>query len=251
MDASIVIPVYGREELTDQVLRDLGKAAEDVILVDNLGTYIPKVAVRELLAPGTNLGWAGGCNRGVEAARKYAPEYYCILNNDVRLSPQFITGLIAGARAVGAAVIGPQYDHNWHHQRGQYLGHASNYIPHPRERLVPFVDGTCLMLSAACLDQIGVLLDAVHWPVYGWGCDKDLCLRVRDSGGKVFVTERSYLNHLGRETVQHIDTFSEAPAELENDRGMRIKHGGEWQDRLFRGFDHLSRFGDTQLRLET
>ncbi len=63
------------------------------------------------------------------------------------------------------------------------------------------------------------------------------------------VTERSYLNHIGRATVRMDPWFSEAAAELENNEGMHKKYGPHWEDILYSGFPDLVRNGDSQDRL--
>jgi hypothetical protein len=153
---------------------------------------------------------------------------------------------LANAADSGAAIVGPLYDHNWPHQRGDHRGPAAEYVPRAVERNVPFVDGTAMLVGAAWLGQG---LDAGTWPCFGWGCDKDLCMRVRSAGGQVVVTERSYLNHIGRGTAALDPQFSEAAAEEEHDEGMRRKYGQGWDDRLYAGFPMLNRHGDTQDRL--
>jgi GT2 family glycosyltransferase len=145
-------------------------------------------------------------------------------------------------------VVGPLYDHNWPHQRGAYLGEASHYPARAADRLVPFVDGTCLLVRRAVFRAVG-FLDELRWPKYGWGCDKDYALRVRAAGGSVWVTERSYLNHLARQTALTFSDFSEPKAERENDQGMIEKWGPAWRELLYSGFPDVPRLGLVQERL--
>jgi len=50
------------------------------------------------------------------------------------------------------------------------------------------------------------------------------------------VTERSFLNHLGRQTVSQQPGYDEAEAEVENDAGMAAKWGAAWRDVLYGTF---------------
>jgi GT2 family glycosyltransferase len=93
------------------------------------------------------------------------------------------------------------------------------------------------------------MLDERTWPRYGWGCDKDYALRVRQDGGEVRATERAYLNHLGRKTAAKAQWYDEREAEEENNTGMSAKWGPGWRDTLYAGFDGLARDGIVQLRL--
>jgi GT2 family glycosyltransferase len=63
----IIVPVYGRHDLTAAVLSDLARerAAFDVWFVDNQGDFDTEGRSVEVLTPNRNLGWAGGCNYGV------------------------------------------------------------------------------------------------------------------------------------------------------------------------------------------
>lgn len=247
---AVIIPVYGRPDLTDALLSDL--AAEEfrpaVYIVDNAGDYVPPVDVEDILVPGTNLGWAGGSNLGLQRARRIDHSAYLLLNNDVRLSPAFVTGLVDAWLTTKAGLLGPVYDHNWPHQRCGYSGKAAGYDANSADRLVPFVDGTCMLIPAGTLELVG-LLDCDTWPRFGWGCDKDYALRVRSAGGKVWVTQRAYLNHFARGTAAGLPGYSEEEAEAENDFGMSAKWGPEWEERLYEGFGDACRHGLVQSRL--
>jgi hypothetical protein len=119
--------------------------------------------------------------------------------------------------------------------------------PEVLARGVPFLDGTCLLVPHDTLLRVG-FVDEHTWPRYGWGCDKDYALRVRHCGGTVAVTERSFLNHLGRQTASQQPSYDETEAEAENDAGMAAKWGTDWQDVLYGTF-HVPRAGLAQLRL--
>jgi GT2 family glycosyltransferase len=248
----VIICAYGRDDLTLQTLTDLGQSGigHKVCIVDNQGSFTPPVGNKvQVIRPSSNLGWAGGSNLGLHSMiAQTDAQLFVLLNNDVRLSHGFVDGLYEAWQQTDGAVIGPAYDHNWPHQRISYTGHPSDYRPGPIERLVPFIDGTCMLISRKAVDTIG-FLDGKHWPDWGWGCDKDFCLRARSAGGRVFVTERSYLSHSARGTAALMPDFSEAKAEAENDAGMTVKWGTDWRDRLYEGFDNHSRAGIVQERI--
>jgi GT2 family glycosyltransferase len=241
---AVVIPAFGRNDLTQAVIRDLRSdgGAFNLYVVDNRGDFIADRLDTIVLRPGSNLGWAGGCNLGLREAFSAGHDSVMLLNNDTRLSPGFVRGMQDASLTTQWGVLGPLYDHNWPQQVAGYLGSAQNYQPKIFEVRVPFIDGTCMMISHAVFEQVGVLDDS-NWPRFGWGCDKDYCLRVRVAGGAIWVTERSYLNHLARRTAAALPGFSEIDAELENDCGMEQKWGKCWRDLLYEGFDHVPRAG--------
>ena len=249
---AVIIPVFGRHDLTRAVVADLARedGSFDVWLVDNQGTFEPGSAGVEIVRPGMNLGWSRGCNYGVSVSWSRGYSAFLLLNNDIRLSLAFFGRLVEAARVTGGDVIGPLYDHNWPHQRSSYSGGAAAYVGRPYEYQVPFVDGTCMLIRRSVFERIG-FLDERHWPRYGWGCDKDFALRVRAAGGSIWVTERSYLNHLARQTAMELAGYSETEAELENDRGMLEKWGPDWRELLYEGFQNIPRLGLVQERLMT
>src|ERR1019366_9781883 len=248
----VIICAYGREDLTLQALADLGQSriGHMVCIVDNHGSFVAPVGDKvRVIRPSTNVGWARGSNLGLDTMISQTDDQlFVLLNNDVRLSHGFVDGLYEAWEHTNGAVIGPAYDHNWPHQRISYTGHPFRYRPRAIERTVPFIDGTCMLISRKTIEAIG-FLDEAHWPRWGWGCDKDFCLRARSAGGCVFVTERSYLSHSARGTAALMTDFSEAKAEAENDAGMTVKWGATWRDRLYEGFDHHSRVGLVQEKL--
>jgi GT2 family glycosyltransferase len=248
-DAAVIVPVYGQQHLTEAVLADLRRqdCPHAVYVVDNGGDYQP-AGEEFVVRPGRNLRWAGGCNLGLLVAQDQGHCAYILLNNDVRLSPGFLSGLLDAWRRTGAGLLGPVYDRNWPQQRVAFTGPAAHYHPRPAERQVPFVDGTCLLIPHATLRRAG-LIDEATWPRHGWGCDKDYALRVRWTGGRVQVTERAYLNHLGRRTAAAQPGYDEADAEAENDAGMAAKWGPAWREILYAGFPDTPRDGLVQQRL--
>lgn len=249
IDIAVIICSYGLQDLTLQTMKDLAKSnvSHMVCLVDNQGSLVvSEQETVQVIRPPANLGWARGSNLGVRSMMSRTDaQVFVLLNNDVRLSHGFVDGLYEAWKKSEGAIIGPAYDHNWPQQRIGYDGRPSNYQAKPIDRIVPFVDGTCMLISRKTIDAIGYL-DEEHWPEWGWGCDKDFCLRARAAGGSVFVTERSYLSHHARGTAALLPGFSEAKAEAENDEGMTVKWGTGWGDRLYEGFDSCSRVGMVQ-----
>src|ERR1700758_5460207 len=91
-DVAVIIPAYGENYLTDQVIQDIGVGTRwDTFVVDNQGDF--RTLSDEdvcVLRPSRNLGWAGGCNFGIAITLPMGYESFMLLNNDVRLSPSFV-----------------------------------------------------------------------------------------------------------------------------------------------------------------
>jgi GT2 family glycosyltransferase len=106
-----------------------------------------------------------------------------------------------------------------------------------------------MLIRRSTFESVG-FLEERYWRKYSWGCDKDFALRVRTAGGAVWATERSYLNHMARQTVKQFQNFSELDAERENDEDMAHKWGPNWCGLLYAGFENLSRLGMVQQRIQ-
>ncbi|MBT8228189.1 MAG: glycosyltransferase family 2 protein [Dactylosporangium sp.] len=84
------------------------KVSVDVVLVDN-GCTTDDVEVLEsttgvtVVRPGTNLGFAGGCNVGAAAARG---DYIALVNGDAIVEPETLSQLVAQAVQPDVAVAG-------------------------------------------------------------------------------------------------------------------------------------------------
>src|SRR5690606_14917085 len=87
-------------------------AADAVFVADNGSTDGTEAAVRarfpavHYVRNGGNLGFAGGCNAGIQAAIAHGYRYVFLLNNDARLTPGALETLVAHAEAepsLGAA----------------------------------------------------------------------------------------------------------------------------------------------------
>lgn len=237
---TVAIPTYRRQDLTHVLLDDIAKEHNivDVVIVDNAGDYTPRADER-VLRPGTNLGWAGGCNLALADPAAGSSAAIVLLNNDTRLSPHFFAGLLDAHAATGAALLGPLYDNGWEHQLAPAPSPAADYQPECRHRQVPFLDGTCLFIPRPTRRAIGSL-DTAAWPRFGWGCDKDYALRARLAQGRVVVTAQAYLNHLGRQTADVLyppDWIDQA--HRENANGMKLRWGLHWKRRLYEGFPFL------------
>ncbi len=104
--ASVVIPNWNGRELLEKYLPSViaalaGNPGNEVIVVDNGSTDGSAACLRErfpgvkLVALDRNLGFGGGANAGVRAAGN---GIVVLLNNDMRVAPDFLTPLLAGFR---------------------------------------------------------------------------------------------------------------------------------------------------------
>lgn len=233
MALAVIVPVHGGQHLTDAVLGDLAaeRALVEVYVVDNLGDYEASGTERRVLTPPENLGWLRGSNAGMRAAMADGGfDGYVLLNNDVRLSPGFVAALVQAAARPGVGIVGPTYDDRWRFQKTTYRGPAGDYPPGRRVRRVPFVDGTCLAVTARCVEAIGLLDEEAFAPT-GWGADIDYGMRARRAGFDVVVTEGAFLNHFPASTAHALASVDEYWQRGNADmlRGLEQKWGPDWR----------------------
>jgi len=197
----ITVPVLGQHDYTHALVGDLERESAEYLIVDNRGDY-PKISDERVITPGENLGWAGGSNLGFRIAFSEGYSHAMTLNNDTRISKGFVAALLDPRLPVDAGIIGPLLDDGFSCAVADQKVDAADYIPQPRYRTVPAVEGTALMLSRECWLAIGGF-DLRTFGRYGWGIDLDLALRARKAGFGVYTTEMAYINHFGRKTAKY------------------------------------------------
>lgn len=231
----VIICVYIYDYIWNTI-SDLSKEKCGITIVDNGGRLdldrLAGIGLHDftVVTPQENLGWCRGSNRGLKELPEEASGAL-LLNDDVSLSKGFIAGIVAAAESHPDAVIAPVYDDVWAQQKTGYAGPAKRYVPVERERRVGFVDGTAMYIPSTLLSSIGNL-DEEHFGQRGWGADMDFCLRSREFGADIIVTERSYLNHFGKGTARKVDPQYDSKASIEANTGMEKKWGSNWRDKL-------------------
>lgn len=207
-DVLVVVPTYmshpARYRLFDQLWHD--HAVARVVVIDNGNSFaVPKKKERmwsKIIVnyPGKNLNWLGACVLGTKFAKDFGLPYVALLNDDVRLSSQYFSGLKAAvSRDRKIKLATSLYD-------GQFcraaVSHASqrNWRPAAEDIDVPYIDGTCMFMPLKTIHEIGTLDPSFGDP--GWGADADYSYRVRQAGGRVIVTRRSMLWHKNGETAK-------------------------------------------------
>src|SRR5947199_1479289 len=228
----VVVPVHGHHAMTHDLLADLEREADlvDVVVVDNGGDY-PAREDELVLRPGSNLGWAGGTNLGSWEGVRPHHVGFVWLNNDTRLGPGFVAGLLRCWRSTGAGMVAPFYDCHWAHQRLKRPVPVEQYRPRAVHFRAPFLDGTCMFVPRSTVDAIGLLDEDTFAPI-GWGADIDYSLRARAAGLHLLVTRPSYLHHeksvTGRTVFEGgIEEYGERgyPVLVE---GLTRKWGDDW-----------------------
>jgi GT2 family glycosyltransferase len=106
-EVAIVIPSWNRAGLLAEALENLGRQTypiDRVIVVDNGSTddsrVIAERAGAQVIPLAVNAGFAAAVNRGLEEAG--SAEWIGVLNNDVRLAPDWLSQIMAKLKAAQA-----------------------------------------------------------------------------------------------------------------------------------------------------
>jgi hypothetical protein len=212
---AVVILQWRRAEETAACLRSLaGIDYRDhtVLVVDNhsgdgsverLRREFPALAILETPE---NLGFAGGCNAGIQAAlADPAVRYVLLLNNDTRVARDFLSHMVAAAEADPTAVVvgAVNFSSGRHTSSGGYLRwwtgrYVDVFDARPVEAVlrepaieVEAVAGSSMLVRAAVL-RTGVLLDPSFFCIFE---ETDWCLRLRARGGRLILATRARLEH--------------------------------------------------------
>ncbi|WP_315688813.1 glycosyltransferase [Limnospira sp. PMC 1306.21] len=219
---SIIIPVYGKQNLTRQCLDSIFSLTSssflyDVLVVDNgspddtasmvrkMQTVYPNL---QLIRSRENLMFSSGCNLGIVASKS---EYVVLLNNDTVVSDKWLDYLIEPLRQdITIGLTGPKliYSNNTLQAGGIVFGNQSKFPYHiykgmpadcnavNKSRCFQALTGACVAVRA--LDIIAVEgLD----PVFVNGSeDIDLCFKIRKKLNKklLYCPNSKIIHHEGK-----------------------------------------------------
>jgi GT2 family glycosyltransferase len=214
---AIILLNWNSYEHTANCIASLQKVTPanfDVIVVDNgskdgsgLALQQKFTQIKYIQAP-TNLGFAGGNNKGFEYAIAYGYQYALMLNNDTFVEPNFLALLVSyldSHPTVGA--IQPKIFFNNNRQKiwngGSYflswLGwtYSKNYMRSagPAQNKfaeVDWITGCALLVRTSIVQKIGALND--NFFIYYE--DVDFSFRIRQAGYKLMFHPQSVIYHI-------------------------------------------------------
>jgi GT2 family glycosyltransferase len=216
---------YNTRDLLLECLASVFESAQrfrvDVVVVDNASEDDSYQAVRDAypqaiaIRNSANLGFGAACNQGIRATRA---QLILLLNSDARLTAGALETLCDCLQqndrcgAAGCKMIDPM---------GARLTNARNFLTplnqafetagvkltsrslsrtyEPRldgnliDCSVDWIDGACLMLRRAALDQVGLFDERF----FMYSEDEDLCLRLRRNGWSVCLCGAGTAVHHG------------------------------------------------------
>jgi GT2 family glycosyltransferase/glycosyltransferase involved in cell wall biosynthesis len=217
--ASVVIPNWNGKDLLEKYLPSVVEAlaanpANEIVLVDNGSTDGSAEFVRSafpqvnLLALPVNLGFGGGSNAGVRAARN---SIVVLVNSDMRVAPDFLAPLLEGFADPEVFAVSCQIffsdPHRVREETGLTQGWWQDGCLRVRHRIDPAVDdlypcfygggGSCAFDRAKFLELGG--FDPLLAPFYLE--DTDLGFMAWKRGWKVLYQPRSVVYHEHRGAI--------------------------------------------------
>lgn len=212
-----VVLMYGGEEITRACIESLlaqDHSALNVLLVDNASPDGSGARLRDAfprihyLNTGSNLGYAGGNNRGATYAMDHGADFVLILNNDTVVSPDCVSRLVRSARGaerVGAVAPKILYfedprrvwyaggDYSVTKALGLHRGELELDDPNEAPRLdeVTFVSGCCMLVPSAVFREMGGFRE----DFFMYCEDVELSLRLSRAGYRLYYQPAARLLH--------------------------------------------------------
>lgn len=180
-------------------LRETGSPDFKIILVNNHASDGSALPLRQGLAetglesvylePGSNLGFAGGCNLGIHEAMKDAGlSHVLILNNDAKVADDFGAEIVKAASAHPGEIIAgtvldsltgkPSFNIGRFTALTGQIRHLFGEGPHAD---IDFVSGCLMVVPAEVFRSVGFFEEDyfMYWE------DADFCMRIRERGIRI------------------------------------------------------------------
>lgn len=207
--ALIVVSYASAALLAQHLLRTVASVRpEHVVVVDNRSTDAERAAVRRLadahdwvlIAPAANLGFGGGVNAGVAAARALGARDLLVLNPDAHIDAASVGALRAAADADGLAMLAPVIRDadggTWFAGADLYLDDGATRSRAQRGRFAgaerwEWLSGACLWIPEEAWELTGGFDEDyfLYWE------DVDLSRRLVERGGRIRVVPEAVAVH--------------------------------------------------------
>lgn len=198
---ALVVVSYGSHALLEQNLGPWDSPTAHgwhVVVVDNPTTSAERDAVRalcarrgwELVEPGTNLGFGGGCRAGVDAARRAGARSVVLLNPDAVLAPAAAAELARRVEhdpdlILAPRIVGPD-GRTWFAgaELDPRTGRTASRRPQDGSTVL-WLTGACLAMTTTAWERLDGFCDDyfLYWE------DVDLSWRWQRAGGRLDIAE--------------------------------------------------------------
>lgn len=213
MTTSIIILTHNVLPMTQQCLESIRRYTDnyELIIVDNGSTdgtveYLQAQSDVKLIRNERNLGFAKGCNQGLEIA---SGDAVLFLNNDTIVTPHWLSRMrkvLNSDERIG--IVGPVSNFVGGQQRIRV-----NYTTIPEMEAfaetiarrnanvrieVRWLSGFCMLVRRKVFQDIGPFDERFGLGSYE---DDDLCLRALSHGYRLFIAADSFVHHAGHKTM--------------------------------------------------
>ncbi len=229
VQVAIVVLSYNSRQVTRRCLeslRRLSGARVSIVVVDNGSTDGTEDMVRgdfsdfAFIQTGSNLGYTGGNNRGIDYALDHGADYVLLLNPDTELlNPSFVEEMveymethsdvgIAGPRVFlrqagvvqNTVLFVPSFWRNLIHWVRYRFNSRFSELSGTEVVEAEVLNGVCVMLKAECLRQIGLFDENIFMYVE----DVELDYRARRQGWHVRYLPIDSVIHLQKREGYHM-----------------------------------------------
>lgn len=243
---SLIILTYNNLDYTRQCLESIFNKTiypnYEVVIVDNASTdgtpnYLRTVASlhanARLVLNNENRGFSAGNNQGVSTAHG---EYVLFLNNDVVVTPGWLSGLLNHLQDPSVGAVGPVTNYAGNESRITVGYHHITDLDDFARRYTQAHAGQsfeirmlalfCMLLRRSVIDAVGPLDEQFGVGMYE---DDDFSLRIRQKGYRILCAEDVYIHHWGSAAFSQLAQERFERLHLENRRKFESKWGTNWQ----------------------
>lgn len=205
---SVITVNYHQREVTGELLRSLKAAGYpnlEVILVDNESDgqdrpfYDDQFPGIIYLHDQENLGFAGGNNRGIDAA---SGEFLFFINNDTEICPELIPHLVRGFDSPTVGALSPVIRYAEDPGRIQFAGYTRIHSLTGRNKAIkspqpqswtetPYFHGAAVMIPKVVIEQVGKMPEEyfLYYEELDWSA------LIRKQGFKIKVAQDVSILH--------------------------------------------------------
>ncbi|MFC1488298.1 glycosyltransferase family 2 protein [Thermodesulfobacteriota bacterium] len=212
-DFTIVVLTFNSESWVDPLMESLlltsTPSQPNIIFVDNQsndGTREKLLNYKEritIIINDENLGFAGGCNAGIQDALSGGTEFIALLNPDIRVSPDWLNRLIEGIKERGpegiftpiqlkydGSGIDPEMRKGILYESQEFAddlwkGHLKKTYP------ISCAYFGSVVIHRSVFERIGLLDECF----FMYGEDEDFCRRAKRNGFPIWLVPKSKVFH--------------------------------------------------------
>lgn len=201
--ASLVIPVFNQLHYTKQCVASISRWTDmpyELVIVDNdssdgTGEFL-SVLDAKVIRNSSNLGCAKAWNQGIVASQG---QVIGILNNDIVLTPDWLSGLTRFMEREGHGIVSPAAREG--HLDYDLETYAADFVQRCAMATRSTIYGACMVIRRKVFDRIGLFDEGFS---YG-GCeDIDFLWRAQAAGFSVGTTGSVLIHHFGMVTQDAI-----------------------------------------------